>query len=189
MQRSAQHALSADLTADLVELLPVVAEPLRVEMHFEMYLSNLQNHTFFSAYINESPQVIRRICHYAMSTVLLSTGDVVFSKGESPSQPKMYFITKGQCDYVHAGEPQTVNERQYIAEAVLWTRWTHQGTLIANSDLKLAALDAKIFQDISDRFKETASFDPKLYAADFVGYMNSLDYCTDLSQCKYRSFE
>jgi len=191
MQRSAQHALSADLTADVVELLPVVSEPLRVEMHFEMYLTNLHSHSFFSAYISECPQVMRRVCHYAMSTILLSTSDVVFSKGESPQHPKMYFITKGQCEYTHAGEPpQTVTDRQYIAEAVLWTRWTHQGTLTATSDLKLAALDAKTFQEIADRFKDTATFDPKLYAADFVSYLNSLEYATDMTQCKYRgSFE
>jgi len=191
MQRSAQHALSADLTADIVELLPVVSEPLRVEMHFEMYTSYLNYHSFFAAYVTEGPQVMRRICHYAMSSLLLSHGDVVFSKGESPSHPKMFFVVKGTCEYTGSpGEPMLVNEKQCVAEAVLWTRWTHQGTLTAITDVKLAALDAKTFQEISDRFKDTASFDPKLYASDFVAHLNQSEYVNDLSGIKYKgSFE
>mmetsp|Transcript_16809 Transcript_16809/g.36518 ORF Transcript_16809/g.36518 Transcript_16809/m.36518 type:complete len:886 (-) Transcript_16809:325-2982(-) len=186
MQRSAQHALSADLTADVVELLPVVSEPLRVEMHFEMYTSILNVQPFFAAYITECPQVMRRVCHYAMGFFLLANGDIVFSKGESPSHPKMYFVVKGQCEYSQTPESVMVSEKQYLAEAVLWTRWTHQGTLTSISDVKLAALDAKVFQDISDRFKDAATFDPKLYAADFVAHLNALDNVNDLSGIKYK---
>merc|ERR1719271_638624 len=37
VQRSARHAISGDLSPDAVDLLAVVSEQLRLEMHFEMY--------------------------------------------------------------------------------------------------------------------------------------------------------
>jgi hypothetical protein len=192
ISRSAQHAISGDLTQDAVELLPVVSEPLRVEMHFEMYSVVMRNHPFLADYIQESPQVMRRVCHYATSTLLLSSTDVVFSQGEAPSDPKMYIVCKGILDYSSLpskGLDGPVNERQCIAEAVLWTRWTYRGTLTATCDAKLAALDATAFQDIVVRFKESGGFDPKVYAADFVAHLNSLVNTavavTDLTQLRY----
>ena len=35
--RSAKHAISGDLTPDSVQLLAVISEPLKMQMHFEMY--------------------------------------------------------------------------------------------------------------------------------------------------------
>jgi CRP-like cAMP-binding protein len=195
MHRSAQHAISGDLTSDAIELLPVVAEPLRVEMHFEMYSTVMRVHPFFAEYIWQGPQEMRRVCHYGTGQCLLSNGDNVFSKGEAPSSPKMYFVCKGTLEYTTApgnGRDDivaaTVTDRMYIAEAVLWMRWTYKGTLTATSDAKLATLDAKTFQEIVDRFKEVGGSDPKVYAADFVAYMNRSANAgaiiTDLMQMK-----
>jgi hypothetical protein len=175
MQRSAQHALSGDLTQDAVELLPVVSEPLRVEMHFEMYSTVMRTHSFFGEYMKEQSHVMRRVCHYAIGTVLLSNQDVLFSKGEVPSNPKMYIVAKGTLEYHFPGGPDTVvSETHCIAEAALWTKWTYLGTLTSTTDTKLAALDAKMFQEIVDRFKAVGACDPKAYAADFVAYLNIL---------------
>lgn len=181
MQRSAQHAISGDLTQDAIELLPVVSEPLRVEMHFEMYSPVMKAHPFFNDYISDGPQVMRRVCHYGMSTFLLSSGDVVFTRGESPSEPKMYFVPKGSLEYNSRGEVTTLDKNMWIAEAVLWTQWTYKGTLTANNDVKLAVLHAKTFQDIVDRFKETVGMDPKVYAAEFVDHLNAVEKVTDLT--------
>lgn len=181
MQRSAQHALSADLTADVVDLLPVVSEPLRIEMHYEMYFPSLRLHPFFAETGADSPQVIRRICHFAMSTLLLATGDIVFSKGELPREPKMFIMSRGQLEYAGAGELQLVVEKTIVAEAALWTVWRHQGVLTALSDVKLFMLDARTFQEIGERFKELGTFDCRLYAQDFVAMLNKADPPTDLT--------
>jgi len=174
MQRSAQHAISGDLTQDAVELLPVVAEPLRVEMHFEMYTPMMRCHQFFAEYISECPQVMRRVCHYATGILLLSQGDIVFSKGEDPADPKMYFVSQGMLEYKYGDVNTFVNEKSTASEAVLWTRWTYRGVLTSLGDVKLATLDSKMFREIVDRFKEVGGFDPKVYAADFVAHLNSL---------------
>lgn len=179
VQRSAQHAVAGDLAADGVELLAAVAEPLRVEMNFEIFCSIVRNHPFFCDFIHEDPQVMRRICHCAMCMSLLAKGDVVFSKGEVPRNPKMYFVVKGLLEYYTHGEAVCVGERQWVAEGVLWTTWTHRGTFAATTDSKLALLDAQTFRDIVHRFKGKNSFDPRLYAADFVDHLNSVSKVDD----------
>lgn len=181
VQRCAQHAVSGDLTQDTVELLHVVSEPLKVEMHFNMFGVVLRTHPFFCDYINECPQVMRRICHYAMSTLWLACGDTVFSRGEVLPDPKMYIVWKGSLEYVSAyGDTVILGEKQWIAEPNLWTIWRHRGTLSAHADVKIAMLDAKTFQDIVRKYKETSEFDPKLYAADFVEHMNKEDDLDDM---------
>jgi hypothetical protein len=182
MQRSAQHAISGDLTQDAIELLPLVSEPLRVEMHFEMYSPVMRMHPFFNEYIQYGPQVMRRVCHYGMHTFLWSNGDVVFTRGEAPSEPKMYFVLKGQLEYTSRTETTVLDKNSWVAEPVIWTQWTYKGTLTATNDCKLAALLAKTFQEIVDRFKEIVDIDPKVYAADYVHMLNGCDRATDLEK-------
>eukprot|EP00747_Dinoflagellata_sp_TGD_P060378 gnl/TRDRNA2_/TRDRNA2_152012_c1_seq1.p1 gnl/TRDRNA2_/TRDRNA2_152012_c1~~gnl/TRDRNA2_/TRDRNA2_152012_c1_seq1.p1 ORF type:complete len:226 (-),score=37.64 gnl/TRDRNA2_/TRDRNA2_152012_c1_seq1:184-837(-) len=172
VQRSAKHAIAGDLTEDAVELLHIVCEPLRIEMHFEMYGSILRHHPFFLEFLTEAPDVMRRICHYAMSTLLLSRGDLLFSKGEVPTEPKMYFMWKGSVEYdCPWNDDSLLHPTDWVAEPTLWTQWQHRGTLTAVGDAKLAVLDAKTFQQIAvkrSRAKDCRSFNPKVYAADFV---------------------
>eukprot|EP00928_Gymnodinium_smaydae_P021196 TRINITY_DN18250_c0_g2_i1.p1 TRINITY_DN18250_c0_g2~~TRINITY_DN18250_c0_g2_i1.p1 ORF type:complete len:745 (+),score=177.87 TRINITY_DN18250_c0_g2_i1:145-2379(+) len=187
MVKSAKHAMSGDLTPDAVEMLHVVSEPLKVEMHFEQYSAVIRSHPFFAEYIQEGPYVMRRVCHFANSTLMLANGDIVFSKGENPANPKMYFVWKGSLEYsIGAGDSTPVVEKQWIAEPVLWTKWTHRGMLTATNDVKLVCLDAKTFQEIVDRFKDIGGFDPKVYAADFVRYLNQLEVVNDLVTLRER---
>merc|ERR1719221_745329 len=128
--RNAKHAISGDLTPDAVDLLHVVSEPLKIEMHYEMYSRILAWHPFFLDYLNENNQVMRRVCHQAMAILLLASGDVVFTRGEEPADPKMYIIVSGQLEYSDAyGDTTILVERQWIAEATVWTLWRHRGTL------------------------------------------------------------
>lgn len=177
VQRSAKHAISGDLSPDAVDLLAVVSEQLRLEMHFEMYSELFRSHPFFDQCIHVCAQVMRRLCHQATSTLLLDAGDVLFSKGEAPAEPKMYFFFKGTLEYTPSmGDAIVLTERQWIAEAVLWLQWVHRGQLKAITDIKLAKLDARKFQDIMERFKEVfpSGFNPQVYAHDFADHLNNL---------------
>merc|ERR1712176_455459 len=118
--RNAKHTVSGDLTADAVDLLGVISEPLKIEMHYEMYARILAWHPFFHDYLNEGNQVMRRVCHLAMSMLLLAGGDVVFSRGEEPSEPKMYFVVSGNLDYADVyAEITTIGEKHWASEASL----------------------------------------------------------------------
>eukprot|EP00913_Durusdinium_trenchii_P018549 g17430.t1 len=97
--RSAKHAISGDLTPDSVQLLAVISEPLKMQMHFEMYSRILLHQPFFKDLLTEGNQLVRRVCHQAMSILLLTHSDVVFEVDEEPSEPKMYLVASGSLDY------------------------------------------------------------------------------------------
>lgn len=175
--RNAKHAISGDLTADAVELLNVISEPLKIEMHYEMYSRILYRHPFFLELLaGPHHQLCRWVCHRAMSILLLALGDVVFGRGEEPSEPKMYFVASGTLEYLDGyGETTAVTERQWLAEAALWTTWRHRGTLTAQSDVKMALLDSQGFQDICKRhFRKAkdAALYIKQYAEGFIEELN-----------------
>jgi len=117
---------------------------------------------------------MRKVCHGAISMMTLSIGDVIFSAGEMPAQPKMYIVCTGRLQYGTAGDFTKVMEAMWVAEAVMWTRWTHKGTLTAANDCRMCAFDAKKFMEICNEFDvEHHFFDPRHYAASFVEYLNS----------------
>lgn len=182
--RSAKHAISGDLTPESVELLSVVSEPLKVEMHYQMYSPILLHHPFFSDAISEAPLVIQRVCHNALSTLQLSAGDVVFTAGEIPADPHMYFCSAGVLEYCKPDEEAVlITEKMWVSEAALWTSWRHQGQLVATGEVKVAAIDAQAFTDICRRWmkKSKGTFTPKTYAAKFVEQLNEQTSLTDLS--------
>jgi len=120
--RSAKHAVSGDLQPDTVDLLSVVSEPLKIEMHYEMYSRLLTTHPFFIDFNNEWNQVMRRVCHSCMSMLLLDSGDVLFRRGDEPAEPKMYFVCTGTLEYLDKyGEKVILTDKQWAAEATLWT--------------------------------------------------------------------
>merc|ERR1719460_2888297 len=58
--RSAKHAISGDLQPESVDLLHVVSEPLKIEMHYEMYSRALNCHPFFTDFLSQGNQAMRR---------------------------------------------------------------------------------------------------------------------------------
>jgi len=175
IQRNASFAISErekNMPESQIELLQIISGPLRVELHFEIFSPVLSRHRFFVRYTEECPQVMRKVCHGALSIVLVSHGDVIFSVGEFPSEPKVYFPKSGELEYMKMdGETSLVDSNIWVAEAVLWTSWTHRGQLTAAMDCSLSVVMAKAFQEIVVEF-EHHMFDPKMYAAEFVADLN-----------------
>lgn len=183
--RNAKHAISSDMSADSVQLLGVISEPLKVLMHFQMYSRVLFFHPFFTELLNDGNQLVRRICHQAMASLFLDNGDIVFELNEEASEPKMYIVDSGSLDYMDAyGELATVGERSCISEPVLWTRWRHMGTLMAKSNVKMATIDAQSFHDLCKQqitHKKSKCLPLLAYAAAFVKELNQKEMLSDLS--------
>jgi len=176
VQRNAQHAISEQqrlMPEHSVDLLAVVSEPLRVELHFEMHSPLLSVHPFFLRYCDECPQVMKKVCHVCMSMLLVSTGDVIFSAGEIPSQPKMYIICSGILEYLPiVGTVTSCQQGMWLSEATIWTPWMHRGVFRAMDDCRICCLDAAYVQEIASSF-DHPDFDPKVYAEEFVKVLNS----------------
>jgi len=174
VQRNALHALSEQqrlMGEKNVELLQAISGPLRVELHFEMYSPVLECHPFFIQYVAECPHIIQKICHQAMDTLLISTGDVVFNPGEIPDKPNMYVVCNGLLEYTCAGGVFPLYAENWLSEGALWTHWMHRGKLKAVTDGRVCALDSNRFSDIVRTF-EHADFNPRFYAVQFVNALN-----------------
>jgi hypothetical protein len=182
--RNAQHAMKMrqrETPESAVGLVDLVSEPLRVELHFEMYFPVLGHHPFFAEYNKQAPHVVRKICHSALSTTTNHHGDIIFHFGESCDRMRM--LKSGQLKYTwpRKDENETVNieEGTWISEGPLWTEWVHRGVLTAADDSVIFNLTAEIFHKIVADFK-LLCFDPSDYAQEFVERLNEAEEVTDL---------
>jgi hypothetical protein len=182
--RSAKHAISGDLQPDSVDLLHVVSEPLRIEMHYEMYSRVVNVHPFFQDFLFQGNQTMRRICHTCMSMLLLDAGDVLFMRFEEPADPRMYFVFSGMFEYEDKYlEKHQVGEKMWCSEPVLWAAWRHQGTLQASCDAKMVVIEAEQFQDVCASYMKKQrgeGFNPKVYAAAYIKELNEMTEWSDL---------
>lgn len=177
VKRNAQQALREQqrfMPESSVNLLTMVSDPLRVEIHLEMYSKHLTIHPFFRSYAEKCPMAMRKVCHYATSAVHVANGDVIFSPGEIPAVPKMYIISTGTLQYYQSDTIESIMPDQWVSEGVLWTHWMHCGMLVSTGDCRLFAIDAREFQDIAGHFQDSG-FDPKSYAYRFVAALNSCE--------------
>jgi len=180
--RNAQHTMKMRQRATpeaAVGLLDLVSEPLRIELHYEMYYPMLGLHPFFAEYMKACPFVVRKICHAAMSTNTYSRDDVIFHFGEASS--KMQIVRSGLLTYSWAASSEQLSEGRWLSEAALWTDWVHRGVLTAIEDSIVFAVNAQMFQNIVGMF-ELSVFDPCDYACRFVRALNnaSAEDLTDL---------
>jgi len=160
------------------ELMGLVSEPLRVELHFEMFAEPLHSHSFFARYIEECPHVMRKVCHSCMTMTTVSVGDILFNAGEIASKPKMLLINHGILTYVFgsSANPQKtgLEKGHWVCEASLWVPWVHRGMLTATKDSSMYELNGVEFQSIVSSFEHSAGFDPMKYAIRFLDELNSL---------------
>jgi len=189
IQRNAQYAMKEqqrNTPEEQIEVLNLVSDPLRMELHFELYAPSLLQHKFFNRYHEENPTAVRRVCHGAISHKYCSHGDVIFSEGEVPTDAHMFCVLRGlllystEDDGVHGQLAHKVGVGTYVCEPTLWAQsWFHHGTLRACAECRLMVLDAKAFQDIACQLDN--SFQVKRYAMAFIEALNKPDsICSDL---------
>merc|ERR1711972_582433 len=107
IQRSAQKAvdeMKRNTPEQNIDLFKLVSEPLRVELHYEINAPPLQEHPFFRCYEHTYVMAMRQICHSCVVRKTLHHGDLLFSTGETPDDPQMFFVLKGKMVYMHDGQ-------------------------------------------------------------------------------------
>jgi len=176
--RNAHHALQEQersVPEHNVELLGHVSVALRMELNFEIYAPVFEIHPFFACYLTRCPRILRKVFHRAASHTPVSMGDVIFTEGEIPTQPRMFIVCSGSFHYTRENyQPDTVHEGQWISEGSLWTVWIHRGDLRAFHDSRLVVLDAMLFQEIVTYF-DHKDFNPKTYVKLYIDYLNSAE--------------
>lgn len=174
LQCNAQHALREQkrrIPECNIELLALVSESLRVELHYELRAPVLLVHGFFDAYKNVNAGGIQKVCHEAIVQQTFLKNDVIFSNLETPERAHMFFVRTGRLWYAKdGGHPRCLKPGQWVSEASLWTQWMHCGDLWAASDCTLLVLDAEKCQNIIAPFPSPHAAN---YAAAFVDHLNS----------------
>lgn len=182
VQINAKHMLELQrryVPEGKVELLTIISQPLRVEIHFQAYSAALILHPFFERYIHYCPAMMRQACHNAIQPAVLSKDDVIFSVGEIPSHPAAYIVMSGLFSYIAIdGDMHRVTNEMWLAEAALWTHWCHRGTCAATTESQLLHLDTHLFQKTVKQF-EHPDFTPTPYAKAFVQKINDCRQTAD----------
>jgi len=161
-----------------------LSEPLRMEIHHEVFSPTLVKHPFFAHYMEFNLQAMRKLCHTALSTMRLSTDDVLFNTGEIAKV--MHFVISGKFEYKRPGRmADEVFPGDWICEMVLWRPWEYIGRAQAGTESSAMALDVSIFHQIiidhksQNRFAEEDSCNYALQATKILSEKDAKDL-TDL---------
>lgn len=174
VQRNAQHVIverKRNMPESSVDLLGMISESLRAEVHFEVYWKTIKEHLLFNCYCEINLTAMRKVCHTAISMWHTSHGDTIFNDLETPAYPRMYFCQSGALIYRRVDEkPDILRDGRFAAEAVLWTHWMHVGTLRGMANVStMLVLEADKFQQIVSPFPTNHAF---LYAEKYVEQLN-----------------
>jgi len=174
--RNAQYALSEqkkNTPESSIELLGLISDPLRVELHFEINMPVLGHHPFFRNYALYAPGMMRQVCHLGIGILSLSRGDVVFSEGEVTSFPSMFFLLDGRLNYSHRlGDVVELKPPDWFSEAILWTPWMHCGVMRAKSECRCKVLEAETFANVCTTWASSIRYAQK-YGKSFVHHLNN----------------
>jgi len=135
-----------------IQVFKVLPEPLRVQLHWEVYTPRITPHPFFHHFDSVDAHGFLEICHLAMSEEHVGTCQELFTLGSTGT--KMHFVQSGVLEYYHGKidmHPFEVTEGQWVCEATLWIRWEHRGRLSAVTPSEFVSMDAGRFRAVVTR--------------------------------------
>lgn len=141
----AEHRLSSKDCVLITKLSP----GLRHELQAEITANIFRTHPLFGHIQNQNRSVSTHACWRAVEEVPLASGDVAFVGGQKAQC--MFMVTFGYLDYIPSsskhGEASVCNG-EWSSEAVIWTKWVHQGQLQASVESKTATVDGAKFRKV-----------------------------------------
>lgn len=155
-----------------VVLLARISDQLGSELAHEMHSPFLLGHPFQHYVSKEMKGIAFRICHMAIESSQVATGDVMFSAGEEAFAA--FVMKSGNLSYIlrygnHLLPP--IGVKEWLAEAVLWAPWRYRGTCHAASPSEILALNAQQFAKAMSHHPKAFQF-ARRYGERFVRYFN-----------------
>lgn len=155
--KNAMHYESMHPPEHSVKLLTLVSEPMKIVLNFEMHIKWLSAHPFLREYAVWSSGMMKRVCHTALSRLLISKGEVLFCAAEVQAKPQMYFVKSGTLDYAAedlnaeggVGKVEQVDVSAWFCDPALFTPWEHFGTMTARTDCEILVMNAEVFVSIA----------------------------------------
>lgn len=165
------HDLS--ITENDVKLLRLLSVPLQIDLHYEVHCSRLETHGFFSEFDKHFQRCMKMVCHKAIEEIHVSEGDYLFCRGDFA---KHFLIMRvGSITYTHRSRGErALTKGHWLAEAGLWTPWSHKGGAQATTESTLDAVDyAQFVTCLVD--SHSAHGCPVHYAHLFVEHLKTID--------------
>mmetsp|Transcript_11579 Transcript_11579/g.26950 ORF Transcript_11579/g.26950 Transcript_11579/m.26950 type:complete len:750 (+) Transcript_11579:132-2381(+) len=178
-----------------VELLNLLSKPLRQEVHSYTKLATLKQHPFLRRLSHGHAALMHKICTEAVSEVVFSKGDLIFTVGEATE--KMSIIVTGVLGYSKAARPDIegveksnpapwsnlrLTENQCFCEPAIWVKkWHCRGTMTAEDDSQILDLSSHAFQRAIASHHIASRFACR-YAVAFIDDLNTTalsDYGND----------
>merc|ERR1719183_2973180 len=138
-----------------MKLLP---KAFQMEVTLEMYGKHLVCHPLFNALGERGSTCLGDICSACLNEVILDTKEALFSPGDQAHS--MYILTHGLLGYLvvlqnpnypvaKTGkvEHRNIQEQECFGEAVMWTPWVFQGSMVAKSASAAMAICSKKFRE------------------------------------------
>jgi len=177
VQRSARKHLDdkeKNLPEHSIDMLKLISDPLRVELHLEINSPALFRHPFFRCYAVSNPGVVKKLCHTGMSRQMYQADDLIFTEFDQPDSPKVFFVITGSCYYFKPSDDmfdaRYVDRKNWISEPFIWTLdWVHAGNLLSETDSDLLAVDVA---SLTELISASQSIHAGIYARLFIERLN-----------------
>jgi len=156
-----QHSVSRELTARMkryidlvivpnyhklsivdVILIPKLSVHLRSQLNNELVSHVLCIHPFFGHLRKYHDAVMNVVSNNCIDNLSLARGDVVFGSGQVARY--LLLVSDGVLDYIPVvtDTEEHVVKGRWVAEAVLWTKWVHQGQMQASIEARAMLVDS-----------------------------------------------
>lgn len=158
-------------TADVV-LLPKLSAHLRSQLNKELVSQILCIHPFFVQIRTAHDAVMNTVSNSCIENMSLARGDVAFGSGQIARF--MLLVSSGILDFIalgHQDNPEQVNKGRWVAEAVLWTKWIHQGQMQASIESTAMLVDSQKLRAELVKNGPVMGFVRK-YGAEFIHRLN-----------------
>jgi len=135
---------------DSIKILSRLSEQLHEELTFELTKPKIGSYLIFE-YMLDIPGlevVARRLTATALTSRVIASGDYLFYPGDEASN--FYCFLFGCLDYTMDGEElkPRIQEKEWISEAALYTKWRHMGKLRALAETELMVWNVPQFLDV-----------------------------------------
>lgn len=160
------------LTMNDVILLPKLSPHLRAQLTTELVSQKLIVHPLMRTLQSMNRAVMHGICNSASESLSLARSDVAFSEGQVAES--MVIVTAGVLDYIPMEEEsheEKVEPGHWCCEAVLWTKWVHQGQLQASVESTVVRIHGATFRGILKNYGFVLKF-CRQYGSTFCARLN-----------------
>mmetsp|Transcript_137111 Transcript_137111/g.250047 ORF Transcript_137111/g.250047 Transcript_137111/m.250047 type:complete len:708 (+) Transcript_137111:184-2307(+) len=178
VQRYLEYACEHEkkqVSVNSIKIMGLLSEQLRENLECAVNMPYVKQHPLFEHLDFYAKLSMTRLAATGMTRTMYADGDTLFFENDSAKY--MMFISAGELEYTRKSGPGGVTATETlvqgcIAEAIVWTEWTHVGELNAKSECEVIKLDPTMFASVM-RTSPALYSQMSFYAEVFLAWLNS----------------